>query len=80
MALRFTSSSTSSTQDHTAGVGIKAVGGDKTEKPEKVEPPSKDSRVQAARMGLYGAMTRSVRDWQPERILCKRFNIAIRKS
>ncbi|KAI1079956.1 DUF1604-domain-containing protein [Whalleya microplaca] len=40
-------------------------------------PPSKpaDPAEEAARMGMYGAMTRSVADFYPTRLLCKRFNV-----
>ncbi|KAI0169245.1 DUF1604-domain-containing protein [Hypoxylon sp. FL1284] len=41
------------------------------------EPPQKpaDPAEEAARLGMYGAMTRSVADFYPSRLLCKRFNV-----
>ncbi|TFK71426.1 hypothetical protein BDN72DRAFT_837646 [Pluteus cervinus] len=37
---------------------------------EKVSP-----KVHAARMEMYGALTREVKPWQPARLLCKRFGV-----
>jgi G patch domain-containing protein 1 len=36
-----------------------------------------DPAEQAAKMGMYGPMTRSVFPFQPTRLLCKRFNVAL---
>ncbi|KAF8548711.1 hypothetical protein OG21DRAFT_1422602 [Imleria badia] len=43
--------------------------GDKEEKKEE-EP-----KAYAARLGMYGPMTREVKPWQPARLLCKRFGV-----
>ncbi|KAG0694131.1 hypothetical protein DFH29DRAFT_961354 [Suillus ampliporus] len=44
------------------------------EKP-KEDPKEEDPKVHAARLGMYGAITREVRPWQPARLLCKRFGV-----
>ena len=41
----------------------------------KPAPKIEDPAEQAAKLGMYGPMTRSSRDWHPTRLLCKRFNI-----
>ncbi|KAI0864004.1 DUF1604-domain-containing protein [Xylaria cubensis] len=67
MASRFTTSSTAT------GSGGKGGGGDDLlhVPPEKPKDPAEE----AARLGMYGSMTRSVRDFYPTRLLCKRFNV-----
>ncbi|KAI1816558.1 DUF1604-domain-containing protein [Poronia punctata] len=41
------------------------------------KPPEKpkDPAEEAAKLGMYGPMTRSVKDFYPTRLLCKRFNV-----
>ncbi|KAL4062541.1 hypothetical protein J3A83DRAFT_4381712 [Scleroderma citrinum] len=39
------------------------------------EVKEEDPKVHAARLGMYGAMTREVKPWQPARLLCKRFGV-----
>ncbi|KAI0811748.1 hypothetical protein GGR55DRAFT_85329 [Xylaria sp. FL0064] len=39
--------------------------------PEKPKDPAEE----AARLGMYGSMTRTVTDFYPTRLLCKRFNV-----
>ncbi|KAH9951091.1 hypothetical protein B0H21DRAFT_705771 [Amylocystis lapponica] len=34
-----------------------------------------DPRAGAVRLGMYGALTRDVKPWQPARLLCKRFGV-----
>ncbi len=68
MASRFTTS--------TAKPAAGAAGGGKGEDllhtpPEKPKDPAEE----AARLGMYGAMTRTVTDFYPTRLLCKRFNV-----
>jgi G patch domain-containing protein 1 len=41
----------------------------------KPAPKAEDPAEQAARLGMYGPMTRSSQDWYPTRLLCKRFNV-----
>ena len=68
MASRFTSSSSStmagSTNDSTDGTLVLQA----AKKPE-------DPAEQAAKMGMYGAMTRTRFLFHPSRLLCKRFNV-----
>lgn len=69
MASRFTSS-TSSIQ---AGTGNGADGNNLLRAPTtKPEDPAE----QAAKLGMYGPMTRSQLPFHPTRLLCKRFNVA----
>lgn len=44
-----------------------------TTKEEAVK--EEDPKVHAARLGMYGPMTREVKPWQPARLLCKRFGV-----
>lgn len=46
-----------------------------TELISKAEPKATDSAEEAAKMGMFGKMTRSVTDFFPTRLLCKRFNV-----
>lgn len=39
------------------------------------EKQAEDPKVHAARLGMYGPMTREVKPWQPTRLLCKRFGV-----
>ncbi|UKZ81040.1 hypothetical protein TrVFT333_008808 [Trichoderma virens FT-333] len=39
------------------------------------EPKLPDPAEEAAKMGMFGKMTRSVEDFYPTRLLCKRFNV-----
>lgn len=39
------------------------------------EPKLADPAEEAANVGMYGRLTRSVRDFYPTRLLCKRFNV-----
>ncbi|APA09062.1 hypothetical protein SS1G_02942 [Sclerotinia sclerotiorum 1980 UF-70] len=66
MATRFTSSSSS-----TIIPGQDGAAKDLLSKPEVKEDPAE----QAAKMGMYGPMTREKKDWFPTRLLCKRFNV-----
>lgn len=43
--------------------------------PSLSTPLSEDPSTQAARLGMYGALTRTVHDFHPTRLLCKRFNV-----
>ena len=45
------------------------------EPPKQEEVKDEDPKVHAARLGMYGAMTREVKPWQPARLLCKRFGV-----
>lgn len=70
MATRFTSSSSTPhvTSDAT----------DKDAAPQLLTQPeekAQDPAEQAAAVGMYGPLTRSVTDFFPSRLLCKRFNV-----
>ncbi|TFK48436.1 hypothetical protein OE88DRAFT_524979 [Heliocybe sulcata] len=41
----------------------------------KEEPEDESPKAHAARMGMYGLMTREVTAWMPARLLCKRFGV-----
>ncbi|KAK9471964.1 uncharacterized protein V1510DRAFT_403781 [Dipodascopsis tothii] len=43
--------------------------------PADAQPRAERDDVQAARMGMYGALTRSVAPWAPAPLLCKRFGV-----
>ncbi|KAM5350497.1 hypothetical protein ACJ41O_007002 [Fusarium nematophilum] len=67
MASRFTTAKRPSviTADGTVG----------TELLSKPEPKAADPAEEAAKIGMYGQMTRTVEDFHPTRLLCKRFNV-----
>ena len=68
MATRFTSSTTAPKLASDAPDSSKELLSKPAPKPE-------DPAEQAARLGMYGPMTRSSADWYPTRLLCKRFNV-----
>ena len=68
MASRFTSSSSSTLGGSTGTNTDEALLQQAAKKPE-------DPAEQAAKMGMYGAMTRTSFPFHPSRLLCKRFNI-----
>ena len=68
MATRFTSS--------TAGPQLASDAPDSNkELLSKPVPKPEDPAEQAAKLGMYGPMTRSSTSWHPTRLLCKRFNV-----
>ncbi|KAF4990097.1 hypothetical protein FDECE_14505 [Fusarium decemcellulare] len=54
---------------------ISADGSTGTELLSKPEPKVADPAEEAAKVGMYGQMTRTVEDFYPTRLLCKRFNV-----
>ncbi|KAG1724184.1 hypothetical protein EDB19DRAFT_1930151 [Suillus lakei] len=48
---------------------------DVAEEKPKEEVKEENPKVHAARLGMYGVMTREVCTWQPARLLCKRFGV-----
>ncbi|KAL6872305.1 hypothetical protein HDV57DRAFT_520294 [Trichoderma longibrachiatum] len=54
---------------------ISADASQKTELVSVPEPKPSDPAEEAAKMGMFGHMTRSVQDFYPTRLLCKRFNV-----
>ncbi|KHN99061.1 DUF1604 domain protein [Metarhizium album ARSEF 1941] len=73
MASRFT---TSKTVLHSSSNNSQK-GDDKTSTDllSKPEPKSRDAAEEAAMVGMFGRMTRSVEEFYPTRLLCKRFNV-----
>ncbi|KAK3316306.1 hypothetical protein B0H66DRAFT_592515 [Apodospora peruviana] len=67
MASRFTTSS-SATKTTTGQAGDREL---ISKSPPKPEDPAEE----AAKLGIFGPMTRSVVDFYPTRLLCKRFNV-----
>ncbi len=70
MASRFTTSSASSP----AASGTTGLADDKNLL-TKPAPKPRDPAEEAAKMGMFGHMTRSVQDFYPARLLCKRMNV-----
>jgi G patch domain-containing protein 1 len=68
MASRFTSSSSATLGSNAGGSTDETLIRQPVAKPE-------DPAEQAARMGMYGAMTRTSFPFHPSRLLCKRFNV-----
>ncbi|KAJ4347607.1 hypothetical protein N0V95_005253 [Ascochyta clinopodiicola] len=68
MASRFTSSSSSTMGGSTSASTDETLIRQAAKKPE-------DPAEQAAKMGMYGAMTRTSFPFHPSRLLCKRFNV-----
>ncbi|KAL7811511.1 hypothetical protein V8C44DRAFT_365050 [Trichoderma aethiopicum] len=54
---------------------ISADASQKTELISVPEAKPSDPAEEAAKMGMFGHMTRSVQDFYPTRLLCKRFNV-----
>ncbi|UNI18156.1 hypothetical protein JDV02_004443 [Purpureocillium takamizusanense] len=67
MASRFTTSKTV--------LNPSSAAQDQREMLAKPEPKVADPAEEAARVGMFGDMTRSVADFYPTRLLCKRFNV-----
>ncbi|KAL0469422.1 hypothetical protein QR685DRAFT_526422 [Neurospora intermedia] len=67
MASRFTTSSSTKSTASTTGDAKEVV----SRPPPKPEDPAEE----AARLGMFGTMTRSVTDFYPTRLLCKRFGV-----
>ncbi|KAJ7663790.1 hypothetical protein DFH06DRAFT_1295824 [Mycena polygramma] len=42
---------------------------------QRIEEEKVSPKVHAARMGMYGPMTRETQPWQPAKLLCKRFKV-----
>ena len=76
MATRFTSSSSGPqlASDNAKLVGAK----DSTGEPQLLTKPAGKTKTpaeEAATVGMYGPLTRSVENFYPTRLLCKRFNV-----
>ncbi|KAI1325029.1 DUF1604-domain-containing protein [Xylariaceae sp. FL0255] len=71
MASRFTTASSNNKLPGSEGGGKNGDGNLVHRPPERPKDPAEE----AATLGMYGAMTRSVADFYPTRLLCKRFNV-----
>ena len=76
---RFTSSEVQGSSSTGSGLALRK------DRQEEVpaEPAGPEHQVAAATMGMFGKLTRTMTDWQPEPLLCKRFNVpcpAVSKS
>ncbi|KAF5021492.1 hypothetical protein F66182_6466 [Fusarium sp. NRRL 66182] len=67
MASRFTTAKKPST--------ISTDESSETDLLSRPEPKAADPAEEAAKVGMYGKMTRTVGDFYPTRLLCKRFNV-----
>lgn len=72
MASRFTTSSSSTTKSSSTTLNAGDVARDLVTKPP---PKPEDPAEEAARLGMFGTMTRSTTDFYPTRLLCKRFGV-----
>ncbi|KAG9018906.1 hypothetical protein FRB90_008487 [Tulasnella sp. 427] len=50
-------------------------GAQSEEDKQKQKEEDADPKRQAARMGMYGSLTRETKEWRPIRLLCKRFGV-----
>ncbi|KAL8737105.1 MAG: hypothetical protein Q9181_002025 [Wetmoreana brouardii] len=76
IATRFTSSS--SNPELASDAPNKNTSGERVGEEELLRRPDekpKDPAMEAARLGMYGPMTREIKQFYPTRLLCKRFNI-----
>ncbi|KAI1410751.1 DUF1604-domain-containing protein [Hypoxylon sp. FL1857] len=77
MASRFTTSA-STTLSSPSSRFVSGSSGTVSSDQELLSRPAQkpaDPAEEAARMGMYGSMTRAVTDFYPTRLLCKRFNV-----
>ncbi|KAL8905004.1 MAG: hypothetical protein Q9207_002896 [Kuettlingeria erythrocarpa] len=77
MATRFTSSSGAPklASDAPDGAAAKGEANSQESLLRKPQEKAKDPAEEAARLGMYGPMTREIKEFYPTRLLCKRFNI-----
>jgi len=73
MATRFTSSKSAPSVASDATEGTKGQGGEELLTRPQEKP--KDPAEEAASVGMYGPLTRSIKEFYPARLLCKRFNV-----
>ncbi|PSR84330.1 hypothetical protein BD289DRAFT_368787 [Coniella lustricola] len=74
MASRFTTSKASSTSASDLASGTDGKAGDASLLSKPAAKPE-DPAEAAAKMNMFGPMTRSVGEFYPSRLLCKRFNV-----
>lgn len=58
-----------------ASGGTETTGEDAGTEVQKEEEKEEDPKAHAARMGMFGKMTREVKPWRPAKLLCKRFGV-----
>ncbi|KAL8799250.1 MAG: hypothetical protein Q9200_007586 [Gallowayella weberi] len=78
MATRFTSSTSTPkivSDAAESDVGASAAGDGEEKLLRKPGEKLKDPADEAARVGMYGPLTRQIKEFYPTRLLCKRFNI-----
>ncbi|KAL8960364.1 MAG: hypothetical protein Q9193_002923 [Seirophora villosa] len=77
MATRFTSSSSAPKLASDALDGRTATGEAQSDEGllRKAQQKAKDPADEAAKLGMYGPMTREIKEFYPTRLLCKRFNV-----
>ncbi|KAL8736179.1 MAG: hypothetical protein Q9166_000334 [cf. Caloplaca sp. 2 TL-2023] len=78
MATRFTSSSSTprlASDAPDSGTDASATTAGEEKLLRKPNEKAKDPAEEAARVGMYGPMTREIKEFYPTRLLCKRFNI-----
>ncbi|KAL9009141.1 MAG: hypothetical protein Q9173_005808 [Seirophora scorigena] len=77
MATRFTSSSSAPKLASDALDGRTAPGEAQSGEGllRKAQQKAKDPAEEAAKLGMYGPMTREIKEFYPTRLLCKRFNV-----
>ena len=78
MASRFTSASSAPKLASDRPDALSAPGENREGVENLVSRPAekkKDPAEEAARLGMYGPLTRSTQAWHPTRLLCKRFNV-----
>jgi G patch domain-containing protein 1 len=75
MASKFTTSTNKPSTN--TGTGTSSSGGEAEARDllSKPAPKPQDPAEEAAKLGMFGPMTRSVADFYPSRLLCKRFNV-----
>ncbi|KAL7750811.1 hypothetical protein RI367_003768 [Sorochytrium milnesiophthora] len=74
LAMKFTSAATMEVNDIKGGVQAK-VAKPIPEDTGSTADPTEHPAVTAARMGMFGRMTRTSETFYPSRLLCKRFNV-----
>ncbi len=76
MASRFTTSTSSGGQSMSGpSSSNKAAGDDQSNLVTRPAPKPQDPAEEAAKMGMYGPMTRTVGEFFPTRLLCKRLGV-----
>ena len=75
MASRFTTSTASTAKSLSSASGAAGDGDKAANLVTRPAPKQQDPAEEAAKMGMYGQMTRTVSDFIPSRLLCKRMGV-----